>query len=230
MNCESLLDHAAGFLDGSLTGPDRDAVAGHVDACADCRDLLASLSAAEDPGLAGAILAKTSGTACDRARSLMCDRVDGAIGALDAELVDGHVRHCPVCGALASTLAQLKEDLPRLAAVDPGPGFVDAVLARTSRRPRRVPSFERWAAAASRLLERPRIALEGAFVAAALVAGFPLVDARGAIGEVEATVHIEACSAFATAQAFVVESSIRLKKGTFAPLVASGEKEKETTR
>ena len=227
MSCESFLDHAAGFLEGSLVEIDREAALAHLQGCAACRALLEALEAAADPGLTDAILARTSGTACETARSRLCDRVDGGSSPFDAELVDGHLRHCPECGALARALASLTEDLPRLAAIDPGPGFVEAVLARTSRRPRRVPLAERWAAAVSRLLERPRIALEGAFVVAVLV-GIPfaaspvpvvggpthaIADVRGAMGDVEARVEVGARSAWATARAFVVANATEVASG-----------------
>jgi hypothetical protein len=121
-----------------------------------------------------------------------------------------------------------------LAAVDPGPGFVEAVLARTSLRPRRAPLGARWAAAVSQLLDRPRIALEGAFVAAAFI-GLPLAaspepiamapnyaiaEARGAVCDLEAAVQIRTRSAWATTQAFV-------REGTFVRLGASGPKEEK---
>jgi len=242
MNCESLLDHATGFLDGSLSGAERESAARHLEGCADCRALIAALAASHDPGLADAILARTSGAVCDSARERLCDRVDGELGPFDAELVDVHVLHCAECGALARTLRRLHEDLPRFPAIDPGPGFVEAVLSRTSRRPRRVPLRERWVAAVSQLLDRPRIALEGAFLSAVIV-GVPLAaspepiavaptyavaNARGAINDIEATVQVRARSTWAAAQAFVVETSVaatsRLRQGTFARPGASGQK------
>jgi predicted anti-sigma-YlaC factor YlaD len=238
MNCESFVDHVAGFLEGSLARPEREAARRHLETCADCRALFAALEASSDPGLADAILARTSGAACESARSRLCARVDGELSSFDAELVDGHLRHCTECGALARALQSLTDDLPRLAAIDPGPGFVEVVLARTSRRPRPVPLAERWAAAVSRLLERPRIALEGAFVAVVFV-GLPLAvspsplaggptyaieDVRGAMGDIEASVQVGVRSAWGTARAFVVENSIRLRPGTFDGPGASGQK------
>jgi predicted anti-sigma-YlaC factor YlaD len=235
MNCESFLDYAAGFLDGSLASADREAVSCHLAECADCRALLSALEATNDPGLADAILARTSGTACESAGSRLCDRVDGHLDPFDAELVDAHLYHCHECGALARVLRALHDDLPGLASIDPGPGFVDAVVARTSRRPRRVAPATRWASVVSRLLDRPRIALEGAFVAAVVV-GLPLaatpgsidvapaaafVDARGAMTDVEVAVHVGARTAWASAHAFVAE---RLQQGTFARPGASGQK------
>jgi predicted anti-sigma-YlaC factor YlaD len=242
MSCDDLFDHAPGFLDGSLVGIDRESAVRHLEECSDCRALIAALTAPHDPGLAEEILARTSGAACERARWRLCDRVDGELEQFDAELVDGHLLHCSECGALALALRRLQVELPRLAAIDPGPGFVEAVIARTSRRPRRVPFRARWAAVTSGLFDRPRIALEGAFVAAVVV-GVPfaaspepiavaptyaVAGARGAMSDIEATVQVTARSAWATAQAFVAETSVaatsRLRNGTFDWSGASGQK------
>jgi hypothetical protein len=60
------------------------------------------------------------------------------------------------------------------------------------------------------------------------IAGGPVTavaDARDAVHDIEATVRIGARSAWSTAQAFVFESSIRLREGTFAHLGASGQSE-----
>lgn len=248
MNCESLLDHAPAFLDGTLAGPDREAIHRHLDACAGCRDLLAALARApaEDEGFARAILARTSGSACGSARSRLCAFVDGELDAIDAGLVDGHLGHCSECLDLARVLRRMDTDLPFLAKIDPGPGFVEAVLARTTRRPRRVPLSDRWAAFVSSALERPRVAVEGAFIAVAVVAvpmaidPAPLAHVPGAVNEIEASVRFGTRAVWATTESFVVEHSvavaselsrrrtdtletIRLRYGTFPASGASGD-------
>jgi predicted anti-sigma-YlaC factor YlaD len=228
MNCESVLDHAAAYLDGSLDGPVREAVVRHLESCADCRGLVEALARAGaaagapgEPDLAGAVLARTTGAACGSARSLLCGRVDGELEPFDAELVDRHLLHCPDCEGLARALRQMQADLPRLREADPGLGFVEGVLARTSRRPRVASLSERFAGAASRWLDRPRIALEGAF-GLALAVGllstlFPsslpggtmqaLAGLRGAWGEIEGSFRVGARDAWATTESFVVERS-----------------------
>jgi predicted anti-sigma-YlaC factor YlaD len=242
MSCDAFLDRAEGFLAGSLPRPDHESILLHLARCASCRALHDALTAACDPELAERILARTSGAACETARSRLCDRVDGELGSFDTELVDGHLLHCPECASLARSLAELTNDLPLLAAVDPGPEFVPMVLARTSRRPRRAPLSRRWAAFTSRLLDRPRIALEGAFVFAVVVglpfavapapiAGDPahaLPEARVAMSDIEAKLQVGARSAWGNAQAFVVESSMYLRHGTFARVGASGQKGDKT--
>src|SRR5690242_18078032 len=108
MSCEFLFDRAAGLLDGSLAPSDRDAARLHLEECAECWALLAALEAAADPELSDAILERTSGVACESARARLCDRIDEALGPVDAELVDGHLSHCSECGALARALRALE--------------------------------------------------------------------------------------------------------------------------
>ena len=82
------------------------------------------------------VLARTSGSPCARAESLLPDLTDGVLAELDRQLVQAHLEHCPACRALAVTMGRLEPVLPQLAVVDPGEAFTGAVLARTSRRAR----------------------------------------------------------------------------------------------
>lgn len=125
---------------------------------------------ANPEGLLRAILARTSGPACARVEELACDFTDGLLDALQADLVRAHARDCPACEGLLAALAEAREVLPALAAADPGPGFTAKVLQATLHAP---PSraWSLW----QRLLHRPRIALETAYVGAlAAFAGFSL--------------------------------------------------------
>jgi len=229
--CEAFLERVDALLDGTLARSDREDMLRHLENCADCRGLFAALVAAgdapEDPGLAAAILARTSGAACASARSRLCARVDGELEAFDAELVDGHLRCCPECEGLARALEWIEQDLPRLATIDPGPGFVEWVLARTSRSPRRMPLGARLDAMLAHLLDRPRVAWEGAFAATLIlfapvfVPGSPFGDLprqalgqlRGTVNQLEATLVVGARDAWATAGAVVVEGSSELASG-----------------
>lgn len=117
------------------------------------------------PELTRAILARTSGDPCHRLQSLACDFVDGALEAEQASLVRLHLGHCGACAALVEALASLQTDLPALAQVDPGPWFTQAVLRATRHQPIRRGADLRdlwW-----RLMHRPRIALEAAYLGAA---------------------------------------------------------------
>ncbi len=245
MSCDSFFQRVAELLDGSLTRSDREEVSRHLEDCADCRGLCAALAAAgdapEDPGLAQAILARTTGAACPGARSRLCAWVDGELDAFDADLVEGHLRRCPECGDLARALERMQEELPRLAASDPGPRFVETVLSRTSRRPRRMPLRARGASVLSWLLDRPRVAWEGAFVATLVLAAPvlasrpPLADLmsraldlvqhqaperrralgqlRGTVNDLEAILVVSARGTWARTGAAVVEDSTALASG-----------------
>ncbi|HEX9008758.1 MAG TPA: zf-HC2 domain-containing protein, partial [Holophagaceae bacterium] len=118
-----------------------------------------------DPeALTQAILARTSGAPCRRARALACDFVDGGLDGAQADLLRGHLAHCTACSALVRILAESGKLLPALAEADPGPWFTQRVLRSTSRRPaaRGTDARTAW----RRLLHRPRIALEAAYLGA----------------------------------------------------------------
>ena len=121
-------------------------------------------------GLTEAILARTSGPPCGRARALLGDFVDGVLDDTDCDLVDAHLRHCPACTAVAAAVVRLADDLPAFAELRPDPALVGNVLARTltPHPPRH--RFRDWMRAAGRrLLSRPRIAWEAGYVAALAV-------------------------------------------------------------
>lgn len=240
MICDAFLERVAALLDGGLTRSDREEVLGHLEDCADCRGLVAALAAAGeapvDAGLCEAILARTSGAACGSARSRLCAWLDGELDGVETDLVDGHLGRCGECAGLARALERIQAELPRLAAIDPGPRFVERVLSRTSRRRPPEPLHARVASAVARLLDRRRIAWEGAFVATlALVTPVlpprsPLAELpgraldlvresspqssralgqlRGTVNDLEATLVSGARGAWATTAADVVEDSI----------------------
>ncbi|HJV48074.1 MAG TPA: zf-HC2 domain-containing protein [Geothrix sp.] len=115
--------------------------------------------------LTRAILARTSGSACERLQSLACAYVDGELEADQTTLVDAHLDHCPACAALVEVLAQTQALLPGMAELDPGPWFTQRVLRATVHQPPR-PDFD-LGRAWSQLMHRPRIALEAAYLGAA---------------------------------------------------------------
>lgn len=139
---------------------------------------------ADAPDLAAAVLARTSGAACGRAGSLLAAFADGAPELGDAQLLHAHLARCPACRALAATLAWLAPELRGMAEVAPDPAFLADVLAATARlraasaaRARRQAGIARRLAAVTgpagawwrRQLERPRFALEFAYVATMLL-------------------------------------------------------------
>lgn len=82
------------------------------------------------------VLARTSGSPCARAETLLPDLTDGVLADLDRQLVQSHLEHCAPCRSLAVAMGWAGPVLPQLAVVDPGEAFTTAVLGRTSRRQR----------------------------------------------------------------------------------------------
>lgn len=106
------------------------------------------------------ILARTSGSPCQRLRDLACAYVDGELESGQSSLVRGHLDTCPGCTALVHALSVSHRVLPRLAHVEPGPWFVQRVLRATVHQTERRSTW--W-----KLMHRPRIALEAAYLGAA---------------------------------------------------------------
>ena len=168
VTCRTIIEQLDDLLEGRLSPADRHAVEGHLRSCASCRELESLVAAASAPvappaDLLGAVLLRTSGSACGSARARLCDHADD-------DLVRMHLDGCGECGGLAAALARLATDLTPLAEVEPGARFVPGVLARTSRRTT-LPG--RWAALLAagwrRLAQRPRIAWEGAYAGSIIV-------------------------------------------------------------
>jgi len=170
MDCQAVIDRLDELLEDRLGDDQRRAVEEHLrscDRCAEMRDLLREAPVEPPAGLAAAVLERTTGSPCASAQRRLCDHVDGRLGAVDHELVDMHVAACAECNGLAQVLAQLRADLPLLAELEPDERFLSDVLDRTSGR-------LDWTARLTRgwksLLQRPRIAWEGAYVGACLFA------------------------------------------------------------
>lgn len=190
MNCSGFEDRLEKYQEGKLTPEDRRAVEEHLTACAFCRELMEIASeslhiAPIDPpqDLARAILERTSGPACRRAREHLCDFVDGNLEAGYGEILSLHMAHCSDCSALAASLAELKETLPQMGELEPGIHFASRVLRATSRllpepRPNPWLRIQQWW---QRLIQRPRFSWEAAYLATILlvsVLGNPLTAFR----------------------------------------------------
>ena len=191
MTCRTFGERLDDLLEGRLSPADRRAADEHLRSCAGCRELKSLVAEASVPvtppaDLLGAVLARTSGSACGSARARLCDHIDRLLAPADDDLVRMHLDACGECAGLAARLARLAADLPPLAERDPGPRLVDEVLARTSRRPA-LPSRRaaRFAAVWRRLAHRPRIAWEGAYVGSIIMvvlfgaANAPFADVPG---------------------------------------------------
>ena len=157
-------------------------LASHVDGCADCRRWVRLFEdgAADDERATelGAAIARQTGTAaCLRARDLVGASYDEPLADLDGLLVAQHLAACADCRDVAAEMAAAIATLPTLAVLDPGPWFTARVLAATSRRQAAARFADRWRQAWSSLAERPRFALEAAYVLTlvfVLVAGNPM--------------------------------------------------------
>ena len=191
MDCPGFLDRLDALLEGRLPEEERRAAAEHLRGCARCRGIEKAfregpgdLALEPPPGLAAAVLERTSGPACRSAQARLCDHADGSLDPVERELVQGHLNRCPGCAGVARALAWMDRELPALAEIEPGPGFAQRVLARTTRLRRRA---ARPPEIRPRLWQRPRIAWEAAYagtVVLLLLFGTPHSPLAGAPGRV----------------------------------------------
>ena len=173
MRCEEFTERLDDYLAGRLDAELRAAALRHVNACEECRELAALLGEkielpampASDE-LTRAILARTSGSACERSVELLSAGADENLDPIDRELLQGHRQVCEQCNAMALAMQLLSADLPTMAAITPDPNFAVEVAAATSGRPgyldRGVAAASRWVA----VWRRPRLALEVGYLAA----------------------------------------------------------------
>jgi hypothetical protein len=210
MSCTPIQDRLFEYVDGSLDAATHERIASHIESCAECAALAASLEHTEaaDEDLTRAVLSRTTQDACKQSAEKIPGWIDGTVDTLDAELIAGHVAHCVDCGALAAVMRSMSVDLPTLAEIKPDTQFVDDVMAATADRlpewvdetlaafaevepdsrflhdvmavtAYKTPALswgarvEQWVAG---LVQRPRIAWEGAYLATVflvLLVGFP---------------------------------------------------------
>jgi hypothetical protein len=143
------------------------------------------LTPAERRAMTSAVLARTTGSACQRALTLIGGQPDSPIDNQTTTLIAGHLEQCAACRAVAQTLAETRAVLATLAEIEPAADFATGVVAATSGRravSRRVPwvwPVERWAwvgtcrewaaSTRERVLARPRLSLEAAYLATVLL-------------------------------------------------------------
>lgn len=143
----------------------------HLENCRDCGSWFAAfadglaLSAADGDALAATVIERTTGGACGRVRDLLAGRPDSPLADIDVDLVGLHLASCAPCSELSTALDAVQAGLASLETLDPGPGFADRVIARTSRKASRPTLAERWRAAWGHVVSRPRLAWEVAYVA-----------------------------------------------------------------
>lgn len=192
MDCARFEDLLFARLEAALDATDEAALRRHGRDCSACRRLQALLAEQQDvtaetppvpDDLLSGVVARTSGSACDRVAMMLAESIDAPLDARGT-LLSAHLDVCPDCAAFARALSCLRIDLPQLADIDPGASFTDAVVAATTgagrraarRAPRPRPASPvpeglaaRLEAAWMRLVQRPRFALEGAYAAALLI-------------------------------------------------------------
>lgn len=161
------------WLGGRLPADVTRRIDAHVAACDRCRRLAAIVRDAEAPSagqdeevdLLASVLDRTSGSACSRAEQLLPAVADNELDADSREVLRDHLSHCDGCSRLLAVLAESRDVLPALAELRTPPGFVERVLAATSRREQPSPLVAWWL----RILARPRASLELAYVATVVI-------------------------------------------------------------
>lgn len=169
MNCHDFEIQMEALLDGNLDPARRQACLDHAVDCPSCGELLtavgsvtANLPESSSTQLVETVLEQTIGSACQRARETLPDFVDQELAPTDRELLDLHTESCTACRRLASTLALLRRELPRLAEAPLDDRFTAEVLAATLPRHHRLAQW--WQSHWSGWVRRPRFAMEAAYV------------------------------------------------------------------
>jgi hypothetical protein len=195
MDCARFEELLFAGMDADLEPVEREQMALHEQGCARCRRLAELVAGNEDPAqdvtkdervadeITAAVVARTSGRACEQAAALLAETIDEHVGGTD-DLLRLHLASCPDCAALERALMQLRRAMPALAEADPGPHFVSSVLAATLGRDVPTAARDRRAPARTprpmsprvdlsglwqRLARRPRLALEGSYVVTMLL-------------------------------------------------------------
>lgn len=128
------------------------------------------------------VMARTSGSPCDRACQQLPSLMDNKLDSMDRQLVQAHLEHCDGCRSVAVVLGWVQPMLTDLAELDPGPAFTRAVVARTTgashplaRAARRGETvgplgvLDRLGQWWQKQIFRPRFALEFAYVATVIL-------------------------------------------------------------
>jgi hypothetical protein len=225
MDCSQFENLLEVLCDGSAAAADREAAGKHTRCCLQCARLLRIARGEEEilspngnAEFAHSVLEMTSGPACGRARELLCEALDAPVSPEQARMLERHTLHCPPCRRFATTLALLRDVLPAMAEIDPGPAFTTAVLAATrgsARRPARRRPPVRLGELWGRLVRRPLFAWEAAYAGTVLFAVIflnPMLPIGHSSARALSALHSRAMAAaeIAPAQIATIESSIRI--------------------
>ena len=176
-DCQKVNELLGDFLDGRLSGDALDAFNEHTSNCAGCREHIRFVehesgdpAFSPPPDLTNMILENTSGSVCGSAHSKLVDHVDTQLEDVDDQILALHLEHCGDCDELVTILKRLPQDLPLLAEMEPDGHFVTDVLSETIHAQ---PRGRRWASILvdqwRGLLQRPRLAWEGAYLTTCLL-------------------------------------------------------------
>jgi hypothetical protein len=168
MNCRKFESQLESFLTGRLPPGSMKECRAHLESCDTCRELLDLASLESAPSgpvrteeLLQAVLKKTSGQSCAHSHEWLADYVDGALAATSRKLMEQHLENCRSCRQICRIMGELKETLPGLAQIDPGDGFTLECMDSFRRlQNQRFMARGIW----ERLLVRPRLAMESAYV------------------------------------------------------------------
>jgi anti-sigma factor RsiW len=178
MNCARFAKILADYQEGKISAAERERVERHLEQCLSCQKLLEIACGSVDilpadmqEGLARAILDRTSGgPVCPRVESSLWEYAAGRQSPEESQLISLHLDHCANCRAAAADLDLIQETLPTLAEIDPGESFTREVIRATSGMRRHRPGLKShmvgwW----NRMVQRPRFALESAYVCTVLL-------------------------------------------------------------
>jgi hypothetical protein len=116
------------------------------------------------------ILERTSGSVCGSAHPKLVDHVDTQLEEVDDQILQLHLEGCGDCEELVTILKRLPQDLPLLAEMEPDGRLVTDVLSKTTQAQ---PRARRWVSVLADqwrgLLQRPRLAWEGAYLTTCLL-------------------------------------------------------------
>lgn len=167
-HCHWFRQIAHDFSQGVLVGPELDRAQEHMFLCEDCLTHFETLITVP-PSLTTRVLRETNTDACEQARDRMPHHLDSTLGALETTLFTDHLDHCAACHDVFQVMIRLGETLPTMRDLEPPPWFLGQVLGRTSQALENLPLLSRLRQRLGKLIERPRFALEVAYVLSLLL-------------------------------------------------------------
>jgi len=169
IDCGTFEARLEAHLDGRLDAAMSREITRHALTCDSCRELLAPFDRApreapEDEALVEAVMAKTSGRACERCEELLDPFLQGELAPDEVVLVREHLAMCRRCRAFADLCVAVDRVLPLLASAEVDAAFVHDVVRATSGGIRRPLTQSTWSDRLRGVFARPRLALEGAYL------------------------------------------------------------------